>query len=308
MLEVLKKYDTSIFTALIWAGYYFFVSLASKEIDPLTVGFIIRLIAFFILLIIISFTDGVKSLKASTKAFMVLIIIGLNGFMLDYTAFRGFEVANSAVGTLLLKSDVIMVNVASAMVDRQKFTVKDWLFTFLTLFGVFLVLDIKFFDLTIFEVRNLYFILSALFVTFNVFIIRFVQRRYGIINSSIGFCNNAIAMVCFLLGMLISKSSFKANILEAINSSIYFLIPAAVAQSFIYIFYYRSLEKYPIWIVKIVLLLIPVFNMIINFLIFRNGINVKVLMGAFLVIGGAGAILYLHREPTGNHHNLAYCD
>ncbi len=66
------------------------------------------------------------------------------GFLLDITAFMGFRTEAAVYGIVLLKCNVLMVNVISALFFKQKFTLMDWVYTMIMLLGVVLVMDIDF--------------------------------------------------------------------------------------------------------------------------------------------------------------------
>ena len=101
-----------------------------------------------------------------------LILIGTLGFLLDWTAFIGLSMSSAATGTALLKCDVLMVNIISAVIYKEKFTWKTWGCTMVMLFGVFMVMGIDFTQFKIDEPGNIFFLLSALFVSVNAFVIK----------------------------------------------------------------------------------------------------------------------------------------
>ena len=90
-----------------------------------------------------------------------LVMIGTLGFLLDWTAFLGLSMSSAATGTALLKCDVLMVNIISVIVYKQKFTWKAWVCTFVMLFGVFMVMGIDFTNFKIARTREISFSCSV---------------------------------------------------------------------------------------------------------------------------------------------------
>ena len=50
----------------------------------------------------------------------------------------------AGAGTALLKTDILFVNLISVIIYKQKFTGREWIDTFVMLFGVLLVMDFDF--------------------------------------------------------------------------------------------------------------------------------------------------------------------
>ncbi len=55
-------------------------------------------------------------------------------------------------------------------------------------------------------------------------------------------------------------------------------------QTFIYLLYYFNLRRLPVWLVKITLLMMPVFATIISFLLLKEGLNLIQVLGMIIVL------------------------
>ena len=142
-------------------------------------GALIRAAALVFLTIQIVSTGKIRLLFRQGKAVPILLLIGVFGFLLDLFANLGYRYGSLSTGTALLKTDVLMVNLASIVIYRKKLRAIDWLATFLMLAGVFLVLEIDFRAFT-FRATDLFFLLSAAAVSANAFLIKHLQEKRGV--------------------------------------------------------------------------------------------------------------------------------
>lgn len=297
MWGAVKNYRTALMTAFVWTVYYVFASLCSKRLSAIAMGFIIRVVCLLLLGAFLLF-DKAGTFRIDRRAVPLFLIIGFNSFMLDFTAFSGFQAtSNSATGTLLLKSDVIMVNIVTVLLTRQKFRLTDWLFTLLALVGVCFVLDVSFDSGFFVRPANLYFLGSAAFVTFNVFVIRHTQAKFCLEPATIGFYNNLMSLLWFTGALLLTGVGHAAKAAGTAIEILLWLLVASVGQCLIYIYYYKSIGKYPIWIVKVVLLLIPVLSMAAD-LVMQKPLSPMSLVGAAIVLASAAGVLLTHRETA----------
>ena len=135
------------------------------------------------------------------KTALVLIVIGVLGYMLDTFANLGFRYGSVGTGTVLLKTDILMANVVAAVLFREKLYTSDWLATAVMLGGVVMVLDIDF-ATAAFNWYDLFFIASAASVTANAFVIKGAQDRLGADSDIIGYYNNFVVLVLFTVSAL----------------------------------------------------------------------------------------------------------
>ncbi|MDR1519868.1 MAG: EamA family transporter, partial [Planctomycetota bacterium] len=213
------------------------------------------------------------------------------GFLLDATSFIGFRYSNADTGTVLLKTDILMANLITILVYKQRFRPRDWFFTATVLLGVFMVMEVDPATLR-FQFFDVFFILSAFFITLNAFLIQHIQRTYGTPNHVIAYYNNFFTLVLFTLAML--AAGYGGDLARVAGDRTLFAVSAAAActQTLVYIVYYRCLATLPVYIVKILLLLIPVFTIIFNAVHHWRLPGPIHFAGSILVLGGAFGILY----------------
>lgn len=276
---------------LSWSVYY----TVSKVLVDATgsaalTGMLLRLAALIFLTIQLCADHSFGQLfKQNRKQLLILIAIGIFGFLLDLFANLGYAGGSLATGTALLKTDVLMANFATILICKKKLYLTDWIGTFIMIGGVLLVLgvDIKGIE---FNITDLFFILSALCVTSNAFIIKSAQEKYHERADTISYYNNFVVLILFSATAGISG--------DISQSGLHFsplmwalIVLGGLAQSGIYFFYYRNLRHYEVWTVKLYLLLMPVVSCFIGVFFLGEKLTAGRLIGIFTVLCGAVLIL-----------------
>lgn len=280
-----------------WAIYY----AVSKAMVSLTgsafmAGFLLRAAALVFLTAQLLADSAFKRLLRQGRGVWILLLIGLFGFLLDLFANLGYTRGSLSTGTALLKTDVLMVNIASVIIYRKRLYASDWLGTFVMLFGVLLVLGISFdgIDLNAFD---LFFLASALCVTANAFIIKNAQEKFGHDADTISYYNNFIVLVLF--GAM-SALSGDLHLPERVGLPFWGLVLlGGLGQTMIYYFYYRNLRHYEVWVVKLYLLLMPILSCFIGVAFLNETLTAEKIAGILIVLAGAALILLrgrLHHE------------
>ena len=274
-----------------WATYY----IISKWTVDYTgsvflTGLFLRGSAFVFLTIYIFIKKEFRHIFKLGKAGFILLLIGLLGYLLDLFANLGFSHGTVSTGTVLLKLDVLMANFVSVIVIKEKLFLSDWISTLIMIIGVILVLDIDFSSMT-FNWYDLFFILSAMAVTTNAFVIKFTQKKFKINQDIIGYYNNFVVMLLFLFTALISGD---ISTISNINAPYWFyllILLGGLAQGLIYVFYYRNLRVYEVWKVKLFLLFIPIVSSIIGLFAFGETFSWMKISGIIVILTGSVGIL-----------------
>ena len=273
-----------------WSIYY---AVSKIVVDAtgsaLLAGFLLRTAALVFLTIQLLADKNFRRLFHQGKAALILVMIGVFGFLLDLFANLGYAGGSLSTGTALLKTDVLMVNLATVILYHKKLYVSDWLGTVIMLFGVLLVLGVDFGGMTL-HVTDLYFILSAVCVSANAFIIKSAQEKYHEDADMISYYNNAVVLILFA-GSAALCGDF--HHLPANPGSGFWLLVAlgGLAQTGIYFFYYRNLKHFEVWLVKLYLLLMPVLSCFIGVFFLNEELSTKKLLGILIVLAGAAVIL-----------------
>ena len=283
---------------LAWSVYY----AVSKLVVGLTgsallAGFLLRSAALIFLTAQLLLDRSFLRLFRPGKALGILLLIGVMGFLLDLFANLGYARGSLSTGTALLKTDVLMVNLATVLLCRKKLYLSDWIGTAVMLLGVLLVLGVDPRGMR-FAPTDLFFLLSAACVTVNAFLIKHAQEQYGEDADRISYYNNFVVLLLFGLSSGFS-GQLRPGLLQFCAGHWWLIALGGLAQTGIYFFYYRNLRHFEVWLVKLYLLLMPVVSCLIGFFFLSERLTFGKLAGIGIVLAGAALILLrsrLHRE------------
>lgn len=253
-------------------------------------GMLLRFAALIMLTVQLYEDHGFGALlRQGKKQLITLIAIGVFGFLLDLFANLGYIGGSLSTGTALLKTDVLMVNLATVIIYRKRLYASDWLGTLVMIGGVLLVLGVDIRGIR-FNPTDLFFILSAMCVTVNAFIIKNAQEKYHEDADTISYYNNLVVLLLFFCtasaGGVVSAASL------SLSPSMWALTAlGGLAQTGIYFFYYRNLRRCEVWVVKLYLLLMPVVSCFIGVFFLNESLTRTKLLGIVTVLCGAALIL-----------------
>ena len=284
--------------SVIWGSYYVASHEALRFLSTFCVGIVIRLITMLLLTALMARRGDLGALFRVRVVWRRLICIGVLGFLLDATAFLGLSMASAGLGTVLLKCDILFVNLISVIVYKQKFSRFDWAATFVMLFGVVLVLGIDPAELELMNAGNIFFILSALFVSINAFVIKSVQLDpvNPVSDSVVAYYNNFVTMLLFLITAAALGDIRQMPVILENRYLAGALLLSGLGQTLIYIVYYANLRRFPVWQVKIFLLLMPIVSALLSFLLFGDAMSGGQYLGMGIVLLGALSILAEQRR------------
>jgi len=282
-----------------WSIYYAVSKImVDATASPYAAGFLLRMGALVFLTAQLCATGNFMALFRQGRTVLILIVIGVFGFLLDLFANLGYAGGSLSTGTALLKTDVLMVNIATVLIYKKKLYPSDWAGTFVMLAGVLLVLGVDFSGFAL-NVHDLFFILSALCVTANAFIIKAAQEKYKKNSDSISYYNNFVVLLLFAV-FGFARGDINPSIIGCIPGFWFFVALGGLAQTGIYFFYYRNLKTHEVWVVKLYLLLMPVVSCIIGVFFLNEQLTAKKLLGILIVLAGAALILLrsrINHEP-----------
>ena len=279
--------------SLVWGSYYVANRVSLQYLSPFFVGLVVRAVTFLLLIILMTFKRQVKELFKVKGILSKLLLIGVLGFSLDITAFIGLRLSSAANGAVLLKADVLFANLITIFFLKERFSYRDWLYTGGVLLGVGLVVNIDLVNFRFEGIGDIFFLLSAFFVSLNAFVIKSVQldRVNPASDNVVAFYNNFITMGIFSIIFFLSD---KGASLATVRENRFLVLPllyAGAMQTFIYLLYYFNLRRLPVWLVKITLLMMPVFATIISFLLLKEGLKLIQVLGMIIVLMSTAGII-----------------
>ena len=285
------KYTLMIAGMVISWSIYYAVSkvMVNATGSALLAGLLLRSAALVFLTIQLLADGSFSRLFHQGKAVFILVLIGVFGFLLDLFANLGYANGSLSTGTALLKTDVLMVNLATVFLYKKKLYFSDWVGTVIMLIGVLLVLGVDFDGMEL-HVTDLYFLLSAACVTANAFIIKAAQEKYHEDADMISYYNNLVVLLLFGFSAA-AAGHFKPGWLDSVKNLWWLIALGGLAQTGIYFFYYRNLKHFEVWIVKLYLLLMPVVSCFIGVFFLHEELTPKKLLGILVVLAGAAVIL-----------------
>lgn len=272
---------------VVWGTYYVATKLALSAFSVIFNGIFIRTFVLFLMLLVGAVLRRTGELLKVRYIFTRLLLIGLLGFALDITAFLGFKYSTASKGAVLLRTDVLFSAFISLFFGEIP-GLLDIISMALMLFGVVLVSNAQ--NLLKLSQGDVFFLLSAFFISLNAFVIRSVQedKRNPGTDFVIAFYNNFFTLVFF------SLFSFKSLLYElvgnfrlvGINIPTLGLIAAGMFQYLIYVVYYKNLRLFPVWLVRTSLLFMPVYVLFVMSF-FGESITGKQLIGVVVILVGA---------------------
>lgn len=288
-----KRTAPMLILPVIWGSYYVASQRLVGYTSVFTSGVGIRFLTMILLTVIMWRRKELALLFQIRGVWKRLLLIGTFGFLLDLTAFIGLSMSSAASGTALLKCDVLMVNILSIIIYKQKFTWKSWGFTFVMLFGVVLVMGIDLSSFQIGDPGNIFFLLSAFFVSLNAFVIKSVQldKKNPVCDAVVAYYNNIVTMFYFTGTSFIMGTLGQLQLVFQEREVGLALLLAALGQTLIYVVYYYNLRNYPVWLVKTFLLLMPLVSTLITFVLFQERMILEQYLGMAVVMAGAFGIL-----------------
>ncbi len=284
------KYTLMVIGMIVSWSIYYAVSkvVVNATGSALLAGFLLRTAALFFLTVQLVADKNFTRLFHQGKAVKILLMIGVFGFLLDLFANLGYAGGSLSTGTALLKTDVLMVNLATVILYHKKLYISDWLGTVIMLGGVLLVLGVDFGGMSM-HVTDLYFLLSALCVSVNAFVIKHAQEKYHEDADMISYYNNAVVLILFA-GSAALHGDFPLP--TGLGTGFWWLVVlGGLAQTGIYFFYYRNLKHFEVWLVKLYLLLMPVLSCFIGVFFLNEELTTKKILGILIVLSGAAVIL-----------------
>lgn len=299
----LKQTTPLLLLALVWGCYYVASQKAVEGMSVFSVGVVVRFITLILLTIIMWKKGQLKLLLQTQGVVKRLILIGCLGFALDLTAFIGLSLSPAGSGTALLKCDIIFVNLISVIIYKERFTKRDWLYTIIMLLGVLMVMGINPLHFRFSGAGDIFFILSALFVSINAFVIKSVQldKKNPTQDNVVAYYNNIVTMLLFTVTSLAMGTFGQIFALGSHSGTLLAVSLAGVGQTLIYVVYYYDLRRFPVWIVKVFLLLMPIVSTVISFLLFDEVMSSNQYLGMVVVLLGALGVLIEQKRKAKLH-------
>lgn len=302
----LGKYANVIILAFIWGILYAAQGYANKNISTYTTGIFTFVITIVLLTVTLLAQSKFKDLFTVKELLPKLLLIGIIGFSVNFTNFFGFKLGNEQTGAFLLKTDVLMVNFASWLVYKEKLTKKDWLFSITMFAGVLMVIGTDFTKMS-FNFGDIFFIISAILLTWNTFNVSGVlkQKKVPISQMTVAYYNSLITMFLFITTFIATGAMKDIPVAFGSKGIMISLIVSGLMQYCLFLSYYKALAELPAWVVKVILLLIPIITMILTIFIYGTVPTATALAGCVVILVSAYGIIREQNEKAKVQTNKA---
>ena len=274
----MRRYDVIIpFVALIWAGSFIAVKIGVKELSPVQIAFLRFAVASPFMLIALLLKK--KKVRMPLREFPALIVLALTGVTLLYLfQFTGIKYTTASSSAVLINTNVIFIAILSSLFLREKISLMKGGGIMLGFLGVALIMGGAPFQ-GISMKGNLMIILSAICWAVYSVVGKKLLEKYDALT---------ITTYVFIIGTLMFIPFMEDGIPAGISLTGWAVILylALLCSVFAYIAWYDALADAEASKVAIFLNLIPLFAMLLSYLILKEKMGMSLLAGAFLIITG----------------------
>jgi drug/metabolite transporter (DMT)-like permease len=268
--------------ALLSGSAYVGAKLALRGIGPFSTAFLRFLVACLITWPVLKFTSGIQPIRKEHFGYLIAhglfqttFYFGLQYFGLQFTT------ANNTA--LIVNTRPIFLAILAVLVYRERFSLLQWLALFLSFCGVVIIL----YDPAAALLPNHFFgdfliVLNALSGALGVLFGKRLLKEYQ--PFTILVYQITIGMLG-LLPLALLESGGRISFSQAAWGPIIYLaiFSTAIAQTF----FNWGLSKLPVSRSGVYFFIVPVVNVILASLIFREPVTWYLLLGGFLIVLGA---------------------
>jgi len=274
-----------ILVSFVWAGSFIVVEIATKEMDPIDLGFLRFLVATPLMILLVILRK--KPLLIPRKELPWLIVLGLTGVTLLYLfQFLGIHYTNAPAASVLINTNVIFIAILSGLFLHEALTKKRIAGIVLSFIGVFVIMfsDIEKQQLTVdnlFIIGGILMLLSAFCWALYSFVGKrllktydeFVITTYAFVFGTLFY----LPFVVFHLGPVLQQTS--------LNGWLAVLYLALTCSLFGYLGWYYALKHIDASKAEVFLNFIPLFTILMSFFL-GTSLTWFFLLGAALIIYG----------------------
>jgi len=285
----------TILTSLIWA---IFLALSQYlvqglHLPVLAAGFLTRLVVVsFLILATLCYGEGKLLLKPGRKV-PFAILIGVINVGMNISALAGLKYTSLSNASIITKLDVLFTLLVSRFIVGELMDARDWLGVGMMTSGIVVLLwhDIVNFSPSL--VGDLLFIIFALTLTLNAYIIKYKLAEMS--NRIIAVYNLFTSCLGFGALVILFGDTGSARLFFEDGTIFLGVMATGLSAAMLFLLYYRALSNLPFWVVRVMLLFVPVFGVLLDRIFLARALTMNSIIGMLAVISGA-ALIILHRE------------
>lgn len=264
--------------------------LLLKDLNPWLLGLSNSGIGAIFLFLFILGKGGFQEIRRAKGHLTVLIFIGLMGSLYNLGTLMGLKHSTAVNASILLRADIMFSIILGWVFLKERLSLFDFLGIGLMMLGSFLIMKIGILGLQFRWRGDSFFLLATLALSVNAMMIKRLLLD-EIPGRIIAVFNATINVIFFATFTLILEQYHNLRFFS--EREIFFLVPTlGLLTGITYLLYYGALTHIPIWLVRILMLLIPIFTAVIGYTILAEVINQGQLYGMILTIVGGILILY----------------
>jgi drug/metabolite transporter (DMT)-like permease len=274
-----------LLVSFFWAGSFIVVEIATKEMDPIDLGFLRFLVATPLMILLVILRK--KSLRVPRKELPWLIVLGLTGVTLLYLfQFLGIHYTNAPTASVLINTNVIFIAILSGLFLHEALIRKRIAGIVLSFIGVFVIMfsDLSTQKMTIdnlFFIGGILMLLSALCWALYSLVGKHLLRRYDeFVITTYAFGLGTLFYLPFVflhIGPVLQQTSLNGWL------AVFYL--ALTCSLFGYIGWYYALKHIDASKAAVFLNFIPLFTILMSFFL-GTSFSWLFLLGAGLIIYG----------------------
>ncbi len=274
-----------ILVSFVWAGSFIIVEIATKEIDPIDLGFLRFLVATPLMFLLVVLRK--KPLLLPKKELPWLVVLGLTGVTLLYLfQFLGIHYTNAPTASVLINTNVIFIAILSGLFLHEILTGKRIAGIILSFIGVFVIMisDLSTQEMTfdnLFFIGGILMLLSAFcWALYTLVGKRLLQRYDEFVITTYAFGLGTLFYLPFVflhIGPVLQQTS--------LDGWLAVLYLALVCSLFGYLGWYNALKHIDASKAAVFLNFIPLFTILMSFFL-GTSFSWFFLLGAGLIIYG----------------------
>lgn len=277
-----KKILANIFlllTVAFWGISFVSTKICLEAFKPMSLAFYRFLIGSVFLFLILKYLK--ENLRFEKSDFIYFLLTGVFGISLYfYFENTGIVYLSPSIASIIIGTIPVFIVIIETIFYKEIFTLQKLLSLLFSIVGLILVVN---FNLKTVSKNDLYGYIMMFGAVLSFIIFSFatkpISKKYS--NIKLTFYQSIFGTVT-LLPFIFSKNfnmiKFNSNLL------IHFLFLSIICSALSYYFYLYAFKELGPCVCALYINLSPVFTIIFEFIIFKNIINKKQIIGAILII------------------------
>ena len=275
-----------------WSFYFVLCDYLIKALgSPYIVGMALRIGTVILMTVYFVVSKKFDKFVFERRSFFAIIGVAFLSFLFDCIANIGLQYSTASSGSALLKTELLFVLLISALRKEILLDAFDYVLAFAVIIGSILIIckDIIHFNV---DIYSLLFVLSAFINSICAFIIQNLQKQYMVSSFQIAYASNILSLCMYSLICIITINNGVQIYFNPQISGV--LIACILCQTTLVLIYYNILGAYPVWVIKTLLLIIPIITLILQALIFRIYPSLSQVIGVFVTVISAALLVLRH--------------